>query len=1035
MHSEAEICTITPAHRLCITDINSGLKFLVDTGANISVLPVTRYRFCSNKSEDYKLYAANGTEIKTYGIKTLDLNFGLRRQHRWSFVLANVKQPILGADFLSHYHLLVDVHERRLIDSVTSLNTVASLTIQEEPSIRTIDCKNKYSDLLSEFPNVTKPMCFKDTPSHSVVHYIETSGSAVYERPRPLPPDKYIRVKAEFQRLQEMGICRPSKSNWASPLHVVTKKNGELRPCGDYRKLNAITKPDRYPIPRIQDCTYLLHGKTFFTRIDMQRAYHNIGINEQDIPKTAITTPFGLYEFTRMTFGLKNAAQTFQRFLNDEVLRDLNFIFIYIDDVIIASSSETEHREHVRQVLDRLNKYGITINMAKCDFGKTELNFLGFHISKNGLKPLEDQIKVISEFPRPKTVEELRRFLGMLNFYRRHLPKAAAIHSKLNPFLHNARKKDKSLIPWSDETIEAFEQCKQSLQRAVTLSFPSADAPISLMTDCSNTCIGAVLQQREMNSWKPLGFYSNKLSEAQQRYSTYDRELLAIYQAIKHFRPLIEGRPLSVYTDHKPIVYSLKNNKIGKNDTPRRIRHLDFIMQFCTNIEHVSGSENIVADTLSRIATIDASSIRSYIDYEKLAEAQCNDIELQSLMKSTTLKFKQILLPHCSKPIYCDISLNKARVYLPKEFRISAFNAIHEMSHPGTRAMRKMIQDRYIWKNMNKDVTMWTKLCLSCQQSKVHRHTISRHGHFVHSDRFEHLHLDIVGPLSYCDGYRYIVTMMDRKTGWPEAYPIKDITAETVADTIYTGWISRFGTPLTCTTDQGSQFTSHLFRNLTKRMGITACRTTAYHPQSNGLIERWHRSLKAALMCRGNTTKWVSELPSVLLGLRASIRDDTHISAAELVYGEAIRLPGDFFQPIKQETSDNDIFLQELRRKISNLASIPKKENYQGKIFVHPDLKDCTHVFVRCDKVVKPLTSPYMGPFKVIDKKEKYFKILQADTEKNISIDRLKPAFLLTTQDIVTAPNIDMPQNNNSSPVRVTRSGRVVKPVVRFNCT
>lgn len=245
-------------------------------------------------------------------------------------MIAEVKQPILGADFLAHHKLLVDVNKRKLIDSVTCLQAIASVSLQEEPSVRTIDSNNEYSDILSEFPNVTKPMCFKDTPYHSIVHHIETTGSVVYARPRPLPPDKYNKVKAEFQRMQEMGICRPSKSNWASPLHVVIKKNGELRPCGDYRQLNALTKPDRYPIPRIQDCTYLLHGKTIFTRIDMQRAYHNIGINEQDIPKTAITTPFGLYEFTRMTFGLKNAAQTFQRFLNNEVLRDLNYIFIYI---------------------------------------------------------------------------------------------------------------------------------------------------------------------------------------------------------------------------------------------------------------------------------------------------------------------------------------------------------------------------------------------------------------------------------------------------------------------------------------------------------------------------------------------------------------------------------------------------------------------------------------------------------------------------------------------------------------------------------
>lgn len=312
-----------------MTDLNSGLRFLVDTGANVSVLPATKKPYSNyTENHNYKLYAANGTVIRTYGTKNLQLNLKLRRPYSWNFIIADVKQPILGADFLSHHKLLVDVNRKKLIDEVTNLNVIGSIVSHDEASIKTVDVNNPYYDLLTAFPDITKPICFKDTPKHNVMHHIETTGPPVCARARPFPPDKYSKAKKEFEYMQQIGICRPSKSCWSSPLHVVTKKNGEIRPCGDYRALNAITKPDLYPIPRIQDFTYLLAGKRIFSRIDLQRAYHFIPVAPQDVEKTAIITPFGLFDFERMTFGLRNAAQTFQRFMNHVVFQGLDFLFI-----------------------------------------------------------------------------------------------------------------------------------------------------------------------------------------------------------------------------------------------------------------------------------------------------------------------------------------------------------------------------------------------------------------------------------------------------------------------------------------------------------------------------------------------------------------------------------------------------------------------------------------------------------------------------------------------------------------------------------
>ncbi|XP_047995487.1 uncharacterized protein K02A2.6-like [Leguminivora glycinivorella] len=227
--TRTEICTIKPSRRLCVTDLNTGLHFLVDTGADISLLPVQNKQRAGECS-DLKLFAANGSEIKTYGVKVLTLDLRLRRPYKWEFVIADVKQPILGADFLSHHKLVVNLTDRKLHDLVTFLNITAPTVRSNQPTINTVNGNHPYHDLLLQFPSITKPPTYKETPTHNVVHHIETTGAPTFARARPLPPDRYKKVKEEFRRMQELGICRPSKSQWASPLTVVTKKERRNSP-------------------------------------------------------------------------------------------------------------------------------------------------------------------------------------------------------------------------------------------------------------------------------------------------------------------------------------------------------------------------------------------------------------------------------------------------------------------------------------------------------------------------------------------------------------------------------------------------------------------------------------------------------------------------------------------------------------------------------------------------------------------------------------------------------------------------------------
>ncbi|GFU58901.1 retrovirus-related Pol polyprotein from transposon opus [Trichonephila clavipes] len=420
-----------------------------NSGSEICVIPPSPTMNKSPQS-NFSLFAANNTKIPAYGMVRKELNLGLRRPFIWTFIIADVSSPIIGADFLKHFNLLIDLKKKK-------------------------DANISFKNILSEYPDLSNPSLISKSASHGTVHHIITTGPPVTARPRRLHPKLYDAVKVEFEFLLAQGIIRPSKSPWSSPLHVVPKSDSTVRPVGDYRQLNSVTEFDSYPMPYLNDFAHALHGKKIFSKIDIFKAFHQIPIAECDIPKTAVTTPWGLYEYTHLCFGLVNAPQTFMRFMH-EVLRGLPFCFVYLMIFCVTQKMLRSIVLTLRTIFQRLSSYG---------------------------------------------------------------------------------KKDSKPLNWSSEAITAFQRCKQALADAALLAHPSPSAPLALHVDASDYAIGGALHQVVDSELQPLAFFSRKLTSSEKSYSAYDRELLAIYSAIRHFRYMLEARDFTVFTDHKPSLMLL----------------------------------------------------------------------------------------------------------------------------------------------------------------------------------------------------------------------------------------------------------------------------------------------------------------------------------------------------------------------------------------------------------------------------------------------------------------------------------------------
>ena len=549
----------------------------------------------------------------------------------------------------------------------------------------------------------------------------------------------------------------------------------------------------------------------------------------------------------------------------------------------------------------------------------------------------------------------------------------------------------------------AIDKIKGILSSVTPLAHPGPVSHYQLVTDSSQFAIGAALHMMVENEPIPIGFFSKKLSQQQCKYSTFDRELLAAYSAVLYFKHLIEGRNVVILTDHKPLCNAFLSKNPSKSD--RQQRQISVLTEYVTQVLYIRGEHNIVADCLSRPAM---SITLDICDLAQIVDEQNKDEEVKDYIDN----LKRYKYLNTDSYIYCDISSSYPRPYIPNSLRQSIFDSIHQISHPGTKATVKLLKLRYFWPFMEKSIKQYCKECTECQKAKINRHTKSPIEQFsLPSSRFESVHLDIVGPLpavkqpddpTSISSYRYLLTCLDRGTRWIEACPLSDITAQTIAKAFVDVWVSRFGVPLHVITDRGSQFESELFNELSNLLGFHRLRTTAYRPQTNGMIERFHRVLKTSLKARSKN--WLISLPIVLLGIR-STPNETNFSPFYALTGSHLLIPQILINSDNErESSNKSEYIRNLARIMSKFETLSNSDGiHHGKCksYIPNELESCEKVWLRIDRVRKPLECPYTGPHRVLKRSNKFFVIeIHHGVNQTVTIDRLKPCVEKTNKSI-----------------------------------
>ncbi|EGT56971.1 hypothetical protein CAEBREN_28621 [Caenorhabditis brenneri] len=736
-------------------------------------------------------------------------------------------------------------------------------------------------------------------------HYIELNDNHRIPQSRPyrLNPEQREKLEKEIGHMLENGLIEESTSPYTSPLLMVPKANGDTRIVIDYRRLNLITRSRTYIMPNTLDVTEEASRGKIFSVFDIAQGFHTVRMHEAHKERTAFCCHMGVYQYRYMPMGLKGAPDTFQRAMAEVEKKFSGTMILYVDDLIVVSKTEDQHIRDLEEFFKLMISMGLKLKAEKSQIGRTRIVFLGFIIENNTIQPNGEKTEAIRKFPTPRTVTEVKSFLGMAGYFRRFIKNYAITVKPLTTLTQ----KDVE-FKWTEEEEKAFEEIKTALISPPILTTPRMDGDFEMHTDASKVGLAAVLLQEQEKELKVVAYASRPTTPVEQRYVAIESEALAITWGLQHFRPYIFGKKVKVVTDHQPLK-SLLHRK-DKEMSGRLLRHQAIIQMYDVEIVYRPGKLNPLADALSRQRTNSEEQVTAInlvieqtrdlkkiqkeskmVQYirKKLSEDDEDDIETQKLQK----KFMLI-----DDIVY---TIPKKEEQLPaifieggtQETRNLIMNIHKANSHIGPYKTISKLENIAIWNKMKIEVEEVLRTCEGCQRRKnpsAYTHVVPLGKWDIPQRPFQRIHVDVMGPLPEThQGNRLIIVATDAFSKFAIAKAIPNQTAETTIKFLIENVVAIHGVPEEIVSDKGRNFTSEIFGEVCKILEMKHSMSTSYHHETNGAVERLNRTLEEMLTLSTEDPKnhynWDEKLPIVIHSYNAAYHSTVKFPPEYIVFG------------------------------------------------------------------------------------------------------------------------------------------------------